>query len=89
MDKLGACKLSYGYHGTLHMCINSKLQENLHFFSNEPERIQQNVYKRLWEHRTFGKVTPRMIDDKVQKRLDDRVNMRREAYVSSNPTKAK
>ena len=69
--------------------LNDELQENLHFFSNEPERIQQNVYKRLWEHRKFGKVTPRMIDDKVQKRLDDRVNMRREAYVSSNPTKAK
>ena len=41
--------------------------------------MQPNVYKRLWEYRNLGKVTPREFDPNRQERLDFEDAMRKKA----------
>ena len=61
--------------------LNAQIQSNVNFLANEPDRIQPNVYKRLWEYRNLGKVTPREFDPNRQERLDFEDAMRKKAYL--------
>lgn len=69
--------------------LNQEVQANLNFFSNEPDKTPYDVYRRVWEHRKLGKVTPPPFDPDRPQRIADRTTLRQETYISNNPTKSK
>jgi hypothetical protein len=69
--------------------LNAQIQANVNFLANEPDRIQPNVYKRLWEYRNLGKVTPREFDPTRQERLDFADAMRKKAYLLDEDQRSK
>jgi hypothetical protein len=49
---------------------NAQLQENVNFLANEPVIKTQDLFKRLWEYRTFDKSTPRENPEELARRLE-------------------
>ena len=61
--------------------LNNEIQSNIEFLANEPERVQPNVYQRIWDYRNVGKVTPRPFDPERENKLELERQIRMNAFL--------